>query len=118
MDDLVRQAADVLVPMLVKGAEATAEGVAEEGGARVFGTVLEKVRRRLGRGRAPDRAEVQRALQAAVADGEVTEAELSAVLSVQTTTTTIGDTYNVGDIEAGRDIFFGGTFNDRRHRGG
>lgn len=76
MSDLVTTAADALLPFVAAGASAVAAGSAEEAGRELFkaaDSVLAKIRHRLG---GTGKAQVEKALRDALADGLLTKGEL------------------------------------------
>lgn len=108
MEEIVRDAANVLVPLLSAGVGATAGGMAEESGARLYGSIVDRVRRRLG-DRTPTEEDVADVLDAALGDGEVSIGELKRFLVRERG----GDTINVRDVHGkiniigGRHKFYG-----------
>jgi hypothetical protein len=83
---LLPAAAKVVANLLSAGAEATASGAAEEGGARIYGALLQRVRDRLG-SRAADPVVVEDALRDSLSAREITVEELKAVATVKVTHT-------------------------------
>jgi hypothetical protein len=78
VDDVVQEAAQVIGPLLSAGAGAAAHDLAEQAGSRVSAVtsdILARIRRRLT-GVQPDVRTIEKALRAAIADGDVTETEL------------------------------------------
>jgi hypothetical protein len=83
VNDVVQDAAQVLVPLLSAGAGAAAHDLAEQAGADLSAgavRIVERIRHRLSGGQ-PGATEVVDALQAALTDGDVTEAELQTLVN-------------------------------------
>jgi hypothetical protein len=102
---LLPAAAKAVAHLLTSGAQATASGAAEEGGARLYGTLLQRVRDRLG-AREATPVVVEDALRDSLSAGEISVEELKAVAAVQIT-------YNQGENVIGsitaRNVFTGGS---------
>jgi hypothetical protein len=107
MDDIVREAAGVIGPLLSAGVGVTATGMAEEGGAQIYGGIVERVRRRLG-SRTPTIQEVAIALDAALSAGEVTPEQLSRLLAREQAS---NDVTTVRDVTGNINIIGHNTFN-------
>jgi phage terminase Nu1 subunit (DNA packaging protein) len=78
VDDVVQEAAQVIGPLLSAGAGAVAHDLAERAGSRFSAATLDilaRIRHRLT-GAQPDVRTIEKALRAAIADGDVTETEL------------------------------------------
>jgi hypothetical protein len=107
MSDLVTEAVDVIVPLLSMGAGAAARDIAERGGVQLAESVSEilgRLRARLSR-HAPSRAEVESALQAALAAGEIADDDLKSLISLRQT---VGGAHVEGDVYA-KNAFIGTT---------
>lgn len=83
MNEVVHEAAQVVLPFLGAGAGAAAHGFAEQTGARLSdGTrrVLEQLRQRLA-GRHEDGPEVAKVMQEALGEGAMTERDLQVLVA-------------------------------------
>jgi uncharacterized protein YoaH (UPF0181 family) len=86
MGNVVQEATEVIVPLMAGGAGEATKILAEQCGERLaqaLGRVLARLRHTDGG--AVDSAEVQRTLAAALASGELREADLSAVVENRAT---------------------------------
>jgi hypothetical protein len=82
--DLVQEAVGVMWPVLAAGGVATAQGMAEEGGARLLGAtgaVVARIRHRLG-AEEGSRPELEAALRDGLAAGEIQEKDLEDLLTL------------------------------------
>jgi hypothetical protein len=107
MNDVVGEAADVIVPLLSMGAGAAARDLAERGGVQLaesVSAILSRLRARLS-GRAPARADVESALQAALAEGEMADDDLRMLISLRHT---VGGAHVQGEVHA-KNAFIGTT---------
>lgn len=107
MNDVVSEAADVIVPLLSMGAGAAARDMAERGGiqlAESVSAILSRLRARLS-GHAPARAEVESALYAALAEGQISDDDLKMLISLRHT---VVGAHVQGDVHA-KNVFMGTT---------
>jgi hypothetical protein len=107
MNDVVSEAADVIVPLLSMGAGAAARDIAERGGlqlAESVSAILSRLRAHLS-GHAPARAEVESALQAALAEGLIGDDDLKMLISLRHT---VGGAHVEGGVHA-KNAFIGTT---------
>jgi hypothetical protein len=107
MEEIIREATNVLVPLLSAGVGATAGGMAEEGGARLYGGIVDRVRRLLG-DRTPTVDTVAVVLDAALGTGEISTEELERFLTRERgDTTTTRDVYGKINFIGGRTTIHG-----------
>jgi hypothetical protein len=107
MSDVVSEAADVIVPLLSMGAGVAARDMAERGGVQLaesVSAILSRLRARLS-GHTPARAEVESALCAALAEGQISEGDLRMLVSLRQT---VGGAHVQGDVRA-KNAFIGTT---------
>jgi hypothetical protein len=105
MSDAISVAADALVAFLAAGGGAVAAGAAGEAGAELYQSIA-KVGKRL-RGQNVDKDTVTAALQGAVADGELTMAEIERLGTV-IPKSGIASQYVIGQIKAAHGAVFVG----------
>lgn len=100
----MHEAVDVLWPVLAAGGAATAQGMAEEGGSRLFAiasAILAKLRHRIGDDVA--RPDLESAVRAALTAGDVSPGDLRELLATSQGTTFIKNVFS-GDVNVGRDF--------------
>jgi hypothetical protein len=82
--EVIDHAATMLLALTAAGVSATAQGVAERGGAQIYDAAAdlwERLRHRF-HGRAPNQAAVKGALRAALDEGEITKHELTTFIQL------------------------------------
>ena len=114
MTDLVGEAGAALAPLLAAGGGAVAAKMAEDLGKDAAGVaerVVRKLRARL-KGRHPGQAQIEAALNDALRNGEVTEADLRILVESRTSNMTLnqnpGPSINIGSVSGGN---VGNTYN-------
>jgi hypothetical protein len=104
VSDLVLEAVGAMWPVLAAGGVATAQGAAEEGGARLLGAtglLLGRIRHRLGADSA-SRPELEDALREGLVAGEIDQRDLATVVALSRSDGGV----HIGEVHAQR-VYFG-----------
>jgi len=113
----IQEAAEALAPLLSTGADAAVRELAAKAGSGLSDAairLIDKVRPLL-KSPAPDVAEVERALRAGLADGDISPFDVEALVSMQSSGRD-SLSIRVGDITADT-VNIGNTVHERNHEG-